>query len=106
MRFAIAGFLLIHGLIHVMGFAKAFGLAELPQIQKRLTRPMGLLWLGAALLLVAAAALLLLARGEWRWVALMGALLSQGMVLLDWQDAKAGTLANLGVLLCTWFFPR
>ncbi len=106
MRFAIAIFLLIHGLIHLMGFAKAFGLAKLPQLQQGITRPVGLLWLAAALLLMCAAALLLLSRGGWRWVALTGALLSQGMVLLDWQDAKAGTLANLVVLLCTWFFPR
>ena len=106
MRLVIAIFLLIHGLIHLMGFAKAFGLAKLPQLHKAITRPVGMLWLAAALVLVSSATLLLLHRGEWRWVALTGGLLSQGMVLLDWEDAKTGTFANLVVLLCTWYFPR
>jgi len=32
MRIALAVLLAIHALIHLMGFLKAFGLAELPQL--------------------------------------------------------------------------
>ena len=32
MRWIVAVLLAVHGLIHLMGFAKAFGYAELPQL--------------------------------------------------------------------------
>lgn len=34
MRWIVAGLLAVHGLIHLMGFAKAFGYAELPQLMQ------------------------------------------------------------------------
>ncbi|MBK8259839.1 MAG: hypothetical protein IPK80_00655 [Nannocystis sp.] len=55
MRLLLAAFLVLHGLIHLMGFAKAFGYAQLPQLVLPISRMMGALWLTAALLLLAAA---------------------------------------------------
>ena len=90
---------IIHGLIHLMGFAKAFGFAGLPQLTLPIPRSLGLLWLTAGVLVVAtAAALLLWPRGWW----LLGALalvVSQGVILSSWRDAKAGTFANLVLLV-------
>lgn len=89
---------LAHGLIHLLGFAKAFGLAELPQLTQPIPRGRGLLWLTAGLLMLAtAASLLVWPRGWW----LLGALalvISQVVILSSWRDAKAGTVANLILL--------
>ncbi|MEP7347914.1 MAG: hypothetical protein ABI877_21765, partial [Gemmatimonadaceae bacterium] len=54
MKLFFALVLAIHGLIHLTGTAKAFGVA-IPQLTQPIERPMGLLWLLAAALLVATA---------------------------------------------------
>jgi len=88
----------LHGLIHLMGFAKAFGLADLPQLTQPITRSMGLLWLGAAVLLLAAAATLPLWPRGWWGLGLLALVLSQGVILSSWKDARFGPLANLVLL--------
>jgi hypothetical protein len=55
MRIAVSIVLALHGLVCVMGFAEAFSLAELQQIQLPISRPMGAVWLVSALLLIASA---------------------------------------------------
>ena len=56
MTVVLASFLAVHGLIHLLGFGKAFGLARLPQLTQPIGPLVGLLWLMAALLFLAAAA--------------------------------------------------
>ncbi len=100
MRFVLVGLLALHGLIHVMGFAKAFGLAALPQLAVPISRPLGLAWLGAAALFLAAAALLGVGvRGVWALPGLLAVVLSQYVIVRSWGDAKVGTAANLLVLV-------
>ena len=53
MRWVIAALLIVHGLIHGMGFAKAFGYASLPQLTQPISRGMGVVWLIAGLLVCA-----------------------------------------------------
>ena len=55
MRWIVVGLLAVHGLIHLMGFAKAFGYAELPQLTKPISSEMGVAWLAAGLLVIASA---------------------------------------------------
>jgi hypothetical protein len=50
----------IHGLIHLMGFAKGFGYADFPQLTQPISRAWGLAWLVAALLVTATTAMLAL----------------------------------------------
>jgi len=98
MRLLFVLVIVIHGLIHLMGFAKAFGLAELPQLTLPISRPAGLLWLVAALLLLAAAAAWLL-RPQW-FVALAvtAVVVSQLVIVLSWSNARYGTVGNLVVI--------
>ncbi len=58
MRWVLIDLLLLHGLIHLMGFAKAFGYAELPQLTQSISREWGVLWLLARGLVVATAMML------------------------------------------------
>lgn len=90
--------IVVHGLIHLMGFAKAFEYAELPQLTQPIPRPWGLLWLLAGLLLLAtAAAALLWPRGWWS-LGVPALLASQVAIASSWRDARFGTLANLLLL--------
>jgi len=91
--------LLAHGLLHVLGFAKAFGFAELPQLTRPISRGLGLLWLTAGLLLVATAAALLVWPQGWWLLGASALVASQVVILSSWRDAKAGTVANLVLLV-------
>lgn len=107
MRIAFALLLVLHAALHLLGFLKSWRLLPLPQLSGRtlvplssgLTRAFGLGWLLAALLLTCAAALWSMRHEAWWIVASVGVLLSQGLIVLQWQDAKAGTLANLAVVV-------
>ncbi len=99
MRWVQVVLLGLHGLIHVMGFAKAFGFAALPQLTQPITRAWGVTWLIAACLLSTTAAMLAAGQRHY-WIA--GALalaVSQAAIASSWRDAWFGTVANLIVLV-------
>lgn len=99
MKYILVALLLIHGLIHLLGFVKAFDLAQPAQLQAPITRPMGILWLAAALLLVVSGGMVLMAVRWWWLPAAFGVVLSQILIITAWGDAKAGTIANALLLL-------
>lgn len=98
MRAIVFFLLLIHGLIHLMGFVKAFALAEISALILPITRTWGLLWMAAALMLVTAGVLWLLKLDSWWIAAGIGIILSQILVFIYWQDARFGTIPNLIIL--------
>lgn len=98
MKWLLVALMGIHGLIHFMGPAKAFGVAELPQLTQPISRGVGLAWLAAAVAMLVAAALVVWAPRVW-WIAgFVAVALSQTVIVTSWSDAKVGTLANLVVL--------
>jgi hypothetical protein len=97
MRFAFAALILLHGLIHLLGFGKALGWAV--PIQQAISKPRGFMWLLAAALFTVAAVLLVARRSSWWLPALPAVVLSQALIVHAWHDAKFGTIANLLVLL-------
>ena len=95
MRWFLVALLVIHGLIHGLGFVKAFDLAAVPQLVQPISRPVGALWLVAGLLCLVTAAALAAGAG-WVVVPLgLTVALSQALVSLSFRDAFAGTLPNL-----------
>jgi hypothetical protein len=95
MTVIFAVFLVIHRLIHLLGFAKAFGLARLPQLTQPIGPLVGLLWLLAACLFLAAAASLLVWPRWWWAVGACAIVVSMLAIVPSWTDAKFGALANL-----------
>jgi hypothetical protein len=98
-KYIFAFTMLLHGLIHFMGFTKAFGFAHITQLTKYISKTTGTLWLTAAVLFVAATALFLLRKGSWPLVAFTAAILSQLLIFSNWKDARFGSIANLIVLV-------
>jgi hypothetical protein len=96
MRWVLLAVVVIHGLLHLMGFAKAFQFAELPQLTQPISKPMGLVWLVAAFVMLSL--VLTPPRAFWL-VGLVAISLSQLVIVSSWRDAKFGTLANVIVLL-------
>ena len=99
MKYAVAVLLALHGLIHLIAPAKAFGWWEVSQLRQPISPISGMLWLlTTALMLGAAIALVINARWWW-WLALPAVVLSQVLIVQLWSDAKFGTLANLLVVV-------
>ena len=99
MKILFAVFLVGHALIHLMGTAKAFGVAELPQLTQPIAVPLGILWLLAGALLLGTA-ILLFAWPQWWWaVGAVAIVVSQVAIVMSWSDARYGTIANVIVLI-------
>jgi hypothetical protein len=98
MRFALAALAAVHGLIHLMGFARAFGYGNVP-LTLPVSKAAGIAWLTAAVLWLVAAAMLAVASERWWIVGAVALVLSQALVFSAWSDAKFGTVANLILLI-------
>ena len=66
--------LFIHGMIHILGFLKAYQLAEINQLTQNISKPMGILWL-IALILFFAAAIQLVSNHDMWWITALAAVI-------------------------------
>ena len=98
-RIMLAALLLIHGLIHLMGFAKAFKLADIHQLTQPISRSVGVLWLLTAAIFVIIVGLLAFKKDTWWMLAILAVIISQMLIFASWQDAKFGTIANVIVIV-------
>ena len=99
MRILFALFVVAHGLIHMMGYTRAFGIANIQQLTKEISRPAGIFWLLCVLLFISAAILFLLKKEWWLFLAIPAIMVSQVLIIMSWQDAKFGTIPNFLILL-------
>lgn len=99
MRFVFAFLIFVHGLIHLMGFLKAFEFASMPQLKQNISKARGWLWLFAAILLTLTAILYVFKKDWWIFIAFLAIIRSQVLILMTWKDAKFGTIPNVIILL-------
>lgn len=101
----------LHGIIHLMGFAKEWDLAPdgifsgktLIQLSGNSSRFVGVLWLTACALLLAST-FAYYTQKDWFWmIGIAGLVVSQALIILYWQDAKWGTIVNAILLLVVIF---
>lgn len=91
--------LLLHGLIHLMGFAKAFNYGHIQQLTKEITKASGILWLITSLLFITLIILYLLDHQSWPYVAITTVVVSQVLIFSAWKDARYGSAVNFIILL-------
>ncbi len=99
MKTALTLLMAIHGLIHLMGFAKAFGLAEIKELTLSISKPFGILWLLTFLLFICSSYLYFQKNNQWWIIGIIAVLISQILVFYFWKDAKFGTAVNLIILV-------
>lgn len=99
MKYILAALILIHGLIHFMGFAKAYGYGDMKQLATPISKTAGGMWMLAAFLFIATVILYLMSREYWWMVAVPAVIVSQIVIILSWNDAKFGTIANILILI-------
>lgn len=99
MRLVFLLIVLFHGLIHLLGFVKGFGLMEVKELKLPISKSMGFAWLTAAILLLTYA-ILHLSNTKYAWlVGLLAVAISQVLVIMFWKDAKFGTIPNILILV-------
>lgn len=101
MNIAIALLLTIHGLIHLLGFLKAFQIAEIEELKEPVSKASGIIWLITFLVFLITAILFLMEIRLWLGTGISGILLSQTLIFRAWKDAKFGSIPNffLGILI-------
>lgn len=98
-RYLFAFVVLIHALIHLMGFAKAFQLARIENISSSISKPAGVAWLITTVLFMVALTGFYLDKPFWPVVALIASVASQIIIVTVWKDARWGTLANAMIMV-------
>jgi hypothetical protein len=112
MRILFISLILVHGLIHLLGFFKAFQIGTIEQLSKEISHNEGSFWLFTTLLFFLTLSLYLLHQPAWTIIALAAIILSQILILGAWQDAKFGSIANVIILiaailsLSSWRFEQ
>lgn len=95
LRTALLLLLLLHGLIHLMGSAKAFGWAEVAALTRPISKPLGTVWTLVAVLFCASALLVFIGHDRWWMLAALAVLCSQALIIGYGRAARFGTVANL-----------
>lgn len=112
MRLALAVFMVLHGIAHIVGFLGAWHPERLEGFTYRTTilggllnvgdsgiRLFGLAWLGLAIAFVLVAAMALANHPAWIPSALGIATLSFAFCLIGWPDARIGVAVNAAIAL-------
>jgi hypothetical protein len=99
MRAAFLIFVLFHGIIHLFGFVKAFGLSEVQQLTQSISKPFGIVWLFAFIFFVIAGIMFAFKISYWWLFGFIAVVVSQVLIIYFWQDARFGTIANLIILI-------
>ena len=96
-RRAVGGVVVLHGLFHLLGAAADLSWTDDEAV--RVVPGAGPAWLLAALLVVASGLGLLTGRRLWWALGTPALVLSQVLIVSSWQDAWAGTVANVILLV-------
>jgi len=101
MRTALTILIGIHGIIHLFGFFKAFGISEFNAISQPISKTYGIFWF-LTFLLFAVTVILILIHSDYWWLSgFLAVIISQALIFNYWSDAKFGTIANVIILLAT-----
>ena len=87
-----------HGLIHLLGAAKGFRLARVPQLSQPISVGGGLVWLTGAVLFFATGIALAAWPEGWWTIGAAAILVSTVAIVRSWSDAKFGAIPNLFIL--------
>ena len=103
MKSLFLSIVLIHGLIHILGFLIAFELKEINQLTVRIYKPLGVLCL-LTLLVFIVFNILYLTNNRFAWIpGFIAVTLSQLLIFIYWKDAKFGTIPNIVTLLVSLY---
>ncbi len=99
MRVLFLIIVLLHGLIHLLGFVKAFGFKEIKELTLPISKPIGTVWIIATAFFLIYGVLYFF-NSKYAWlIGLMAVIVSQILIFYFWKDARFGTIPNLIILI-------
>lgn len=98
MKYIFGAIVIIHGLIHILGFVKGFELKEVKELTLPISRQTGIFWLAATFILIAYGVLYFTNFQHIWLVGFVAVVVSQILIVMLWRDAKFGTLPNTIIL--------
>jgi hypothetical protein len=115
----VAIYLIVHGIIHVIGFVTNFQIAEFEEITYSTTvldgrleigdvgaRVLGIVWLLVAVAFVVSGVAIFFSPSWWWSFTLAVTVVSLILTILGWPDARFGVLANVVILVFLFIGPR
>lgn len=99
LREVIIVLLIIHGIIHLLGFAKGSNIAELDQFNEFVSKPYGLAWLITCISFIASGLGLILDQIWWVYLAIIAIFISQSLIFRFWIDSRTGTVLNSALII-------
>ncbi len=103
MKIAFNVVVILHGLIHFLGFIKAFGLFKIDGLSQPISKKVGIAWMASGISFFIYLILFLL-KINLAWIAgFIVVALSQVLIIMYWKDAKFGTIPNTIILLVVIF---
>lgn len=102
MKYTFSIILITHGVIHLLGYIKAFFETDISKQLVGVSKPIGYVWLVTFIMFMVVAVQFLMDK-KWFYLALIAVLVSQILIILAWQDAKFGTVVNIIILIVCIF---
>ncbi|WP_286760718.1 DUF6920 family protein [Salegentibacter sp. UBA1130] len=99
MRIALIILIGLNGIIHLIGFFKAYRIGEFNAILQPVSKIFGIFWFLIFLLFAITVVLILIHSNYWWLSGFLAVIFSQVLIFNYWYDAKLGTFANLIILL-------
>jgi len=95
MRTAFIVLVILHALIHLLGFLKGADIRDVKELSMPISRTMGCVWLLATILLLVYAVTFAINYGYAWLLGVVAIVVSQVLIVLFWKDARFGTIPNL-----------
>ncbi len=99
MKSLLITIIVLHAFIHILGFLKAFSLAEIQQLTVPIGKVRGMLWLLTLILFCIGSILYGISQYTWSVWLIAAVTLSQILVIYSWSDAKFATILNTLILI-------
>lgn len=99
MRIVFLIIVVLHGLIHLLGFVKAMGFKEVKELTLPISIPIGFVWLSAAVLFFFYGIFYAANSKYALFFGIVAVVVSLILAIAFWQDAKFGTIANFLILV-------
>ena len=98
LHYLLVFIILIHGLLHLMGYSKAFQYSGIKHIQAHISTPIGILWIMGCLFFTATGILFILYNEYWQIAGLVAIILSQIVINIGGKNVRYGTTVNFLIL--------
>lgn len=103
MKYLFTTLIILHGAIHLMGFAKGYNLGEIQNLSSDISKISAIFWLVSFALFAMSAIGFLLDKNFWLFFAAIAIVISSVLIISTWSDSKYGVIANLLILIVAVF---